>query len=65
VSIVYRDTSVGATNTDIKEEDEVVVVGMSGLEGFRTEFGLNNASGPRYFGFDIDYVPIEMLIDGE
>jgi DUF917 family protein len=27
-----------------------------------TEFGLNEASGPRYFGFDIDYVPIEELV---
>jgi hypothetical protein len=35
---------------------------MKGLEAFRTEFGLNEASGPRYFGFDTDYVPIEELV---
>jgi hypothetical protein len=35
---------------------------VKGLEVFRTEFGLDRASGPRYFGFDIDYVPIEELM---
>ena len=54
--------SKGITNTDIKEGDEVVAVGVKGLEVFRTEFGLDQASGPRYFGFDIDYVPIEELM---
>jgi len=62
LSLVYKDTGIGTTNTLIKEGDEVVAVGMKGLEGFRTEFGLNEASGPRYFGFDIDYVPIETLM---
>ncbi len=64
VTIVYRDTGMGTTSADIKNDDEVVVVGMGGLAGFRTEFGLNEASGSRYFGFDIDYVPIEQLMDG-
>lgn len=62
LSLVYKDSGIGTTNTLIKEGDEVVAVGMKGLEGFRTEFGLNEASGPRYFGFDIDYVPIEELM---
>ena len=39
-----------------------MAVGIKGLEAFRTDFGLNQASGPRYFGFDIDYVPIEVLM---
>jgi DUF917 family protein len=62
VSLVYSESGEGTTNTLIKEGDPVVAVGMKGLEGFRTEFGLNQASGPRYFGFDIDYVPIEELV---
>ncbi|NPA91657.1 MAG: DUF917 domain-containing protein [Chloroflexi bacterium] len=62
ITLVYKDSGVGITNTDLKAGDEVVVVGMKGLEGFRTEFGLNEAAGPRYFGFDIDYVPIEELV---
>jgi hypothetical protein len=37
---------------------------MKGLEAFRSEFGLNEASGPRYFGFDIEYRPIEEIMAG-
>ena len=47
----------------IKEGDEVVAIGMKGLDGFRSEMGLSLA-GPRHFGFDIDYVPIEELMAG-
>ena len=62
VTLAYKDTGLGTTNTLIKEGDEIVAVGIKGLESFRTEFGLNEAAGPRYFGFDIDYVPIEELM---
>jgi uncharacterized protein len=62
VTLAYRDGE-GTTNTLIKEGDDVVAVGIRGLEAFRTEFGLNQAAGPRYFGFDIDYVPIEELME--
>jgi DUF917 family protein len=55
----------GTTNTKIAEGDQVVAAAMKGLEGFRTEFGLNCGSGPRYFGFDIDYVPIEDLVGND
>jgi DUF917 family protein len=61
VTLAYRDGE-GTTNTLIKKGDGIVAVGIKGLEAFRTEFGLNEASGPRYFGFDIDYVPIEELM---
>jgi hypothetical protein len=33
-------------------------LGVNTVEGFRSEAGLNLA-GPRHFGFDIDYIPIE------
>jgi DUF917 family protein len=62
VTLAYRESGEGTSNTLLKAGDEVVAVGMKGLEAFRTEFGLNEASGPRYFGFDIDYVPIEELV---
>jgi DUF917 family protein len=65
LTVAYKDSGEGTTNTLIKEGDDVVAVGMKGLEAFRTEFGLNRASGPRYFGFDIDYVPIEELMRGQ
>jgi len=61
VTLVRAHNGEGITNADIKEGDEVVAVGIKGLEAFRTEFGLNECTGPRYFGFDIDYRPIEGL----
>jgi DUF917 family protein len=63
VVLARRESGEGITNTQIKEGDEVVAVGVKGLEVFRTEFGLDRASGPRYFGFDIDYVPVEQLME--
>ncbi|WP_420628947.1 DUF917 domain-containing protein [Candidatus Leptofilum sp.] len=62
VTLLYKETGLGTTNTLIKEGDTITAVGIKGLESFRTEFGLNESTGPRYFGFDIDYVPIEELM---
>ncbi len=58
VTIVDRKTGEGFTNTVIAAGHRVAVVGIKGLEAFRSERGLA-AAGPRYFGFDIDYMPIE------
>jgi hypothetical protein len=38
------------------------MIGIKGLEAFYSEQVLV-AAGPRYFGFDIDYVPIKELRD--
>jgi DUF917 family protein len=62
VTLVRSRSGEGTTNADIKEGDDVVALGIKGLEAFRTEFGLNECTGPRYFGFDIDYRPIEELM---
>lgn len=62
VTLAYKDSGDGTTNTHLANGDHVVAVGMKGSEAFRTEFGLNRAAGPRHFGFDIEYVPIENLI---
>lgn len=61
VSLVYRENGRGIYNAELKEGDEVAVVGMKGVEGFRTEYGLTLA-GPGHFGFEIDYRPIEVLM---
>jgi DUF917 family protein len=63
VTLAYKESGEGTTNTLIEKGDHVVAVGIKGLESFRTEFGLDEAAGPRYFGFDIDYVPIEELME--
>jgi uncharacterized protein len=62
VVVADRKTGEGFTNTLIDAGDEVAVVGIRGLEAFRSERGLGCA-GPRYFGFDIDYRPIEDILD--
>jgi len=59
--VLLQPDGRGIYNTDFREGEEVVAVGMKGVEGFRTEQGLKLA-GPRHFGFDIDYVPIEELM---
>jgi DUF917 family protein len=63
VVIVERKSGEGVTNTLLDTGQEVAVIGIKGLEAFRSERGLGGA-GPRYFGFDIDYVPIEKRIKG-
>jgi len=63
VVVADRRTGEGITNTDLAAGMEVAVIGVRGLEAFRSERGLS-AAGPRYFGFDIDYVPIEVLMGG-
>jgi uncharacterized protein len=62
VVLADPQTGEGYTNTLIDAGDEVAAVGIRGLESFRSERGLGCA-GPRYFGFDIDYRPIEDLLD--
>ncbi len=63
VSLVAPDTARGFTSTQISEGDAVAVVGMSGLDVFKTPDALRRATGPAYFGFgDIDYRPIEDLV---
>ncbi len=61
VTFVYKESGRGGYNAELKEGDEIAVIGMKGVEGFRTKFGLSLA-GPAHFGFDIDYIPIEELM---
>jgi DUF917 family protein len=57
-AIVDLETGEGKINTYLEEGERVAVIGMKGPEIFRSERGLSGA-GPKYFGFDIDYIPIE------
>mgnify|MGYP001138008892 CR=1 FL=1 len=62
ISIVNRDSGEGRTNTMIDKGEEVAVLGMKGLACFRSEWALEHAFGPKYFGFDIEYSPIERIV---
>ncbi|MEM4904141.1 MAG: DUF917 domain-containing protein [Desulfurococcaceae archaeon] len=58
IEVIDAKTGEPITNTDLKEGMKVSVVGLKGREQFRTPKGLE-VLGPRHFGFDIDYIPIE------
>jgi len=62
MEVVERETGEPIVNTDIAEGDKVAVIGMKAREQFRTEKGLE-VLGPKHFGFDIDYTPIEEVIE--
>jgi DUF917 family protein len=59
--IVSRDTGEPAISYDFHVGDEVALIGREAHEAHRTERGIR-ALGPRHFGFDIDYVPIEQRV---
>ncbi|MGD8491499.1 MAG: DUF917 domain-containing protein [Anaerolineae bacterium] len=63
ITLVHRADGRGIYNAELAEGDEVVAVGIKGVDGFRSERGLALA-GPGHFGFDVPYVPIEELLDG-
>ncbi len=56
--VVDIETGEAKINTYIDAGERVAVIGAKGPEVFRSERGLSGA-GPRYYGFDIDYIPIE------
>ena len=56
--IVDRETGEPAISYDFSVGDKVAVIGRKAHEAHRTKEGVR-ALGPRHFGFDIDYVPIE------
>lgn len=63
MTVVDADTGRGITSTDLSVGPKVAVVGMRGLEVFRTSDALERAFGPAYFGFDdVPYRPIETLV---
>jgi DUF917 family protein len=61
ISMVYLDNGRGIYNGELQEGDRVAVIGMKGVEGFRTRKGLALA-GPQHFGFDFSYRPIENIL---
>lgn len=59
--IVVMDAETGGpiTTEELRYGFRVVVVGAPCVPAWRTEEGLAIV-GPRYFGYDVDYVPVEM-----
>jgi len=61
VVLADRHTAEGYTSTLIDVGQDIGVVGIAGQHAFRSEHGLACA-GPRHFGHDIDYQPIEEIL---
>ncbi len=61
IILANPETGEAYTNTEVKAGDRVAVVGCRINPAFRTEKAIEYF-GPRYWGFDIDYVPIEKVM---
>ena len=60
ITVLDREKGFPITTESLKYGQRVVVVGMPCDPFWRTEAGIRQV-GPRYFKYDIDYVPIEEL----
>ena len=61
IEVIDAKSGEPITNTDIKKGNIVSVIGMKIEPIFRTPEGLN-VLGPKHFGFDLEYKPIENLV---
>lgn len=63
ICLVDTETFIPVTTDALKYGKRVLVVGLKCFEAWRSEAGLKLV-GPRYFGIDTDYVPLEERIGG-
>ncbi len=61
IVVMDADSGEPLTNADVVEGRNVAVVAIPAVEGFRSAKGLE-VLGPRHFGFDLDYVPVEQRV---
>jgi uncharacterized protein len=60
LAVLDLETGEPYTNYDVAVGKRVAVIGRKGAGAHRTPRGLE-LLGPRHFGFDLDYIPIEEL----
>lgn len=63
ITTLDRETGSPITTEHMRYGQRVVIIGMPCAPIWRTEAGLAQV-GPRYFKYDIEYVPIEQLAGG-
>jgi len=63
IILANPESGEGYTNTEIKPGDRAVVIGASNVPVFRSDLALKYF-GPRYWGFDFEYTPIETVMQG-
>lgn len=61
ICMVDLETLVPVTTEALKYGKRVQVMGLIADSDWRTEIGIETV-GPKYFGYDLDYVPIETLV---
>lgn len=61
ITVLDQETGKALTTENQKYGQRVVIIGIPCHEFWRTELGLAHV-GPQYFGYDINYVPVEELI---
>jgi len=59
--IIVMDSNGPVTNDKVKVGEEVAVIGAPAPGIWRSEKGLE-LFGPRHFGFNFEYVPVEELV---
>lgn len=64
VCLIDVDTSVPVTTETLKFGRRVVALGLPCADKWRTPKGIETV-GPRYFGYDIDYIPVEERVKGK
>lgn len=62
ITMVHNKTAQPTTNDKIKECDEIAIMGIRRREEFNTETGID-ILGPRHFGLEVDFVPIENTLE--
>jgi DUF917 family protein len=60
ITMVVKDSGKAITNPDFEKGQATVVIGFPSPLNWRTPSGLQ-LFGPRHFGFDTPYVPIEQM----
>lgn len=64
IAVVDAETGMPITTEGLRYGARCVVIGMPADKKWRTEKGLETV-GPRYFNYDVDYTPIEILVSKE
>ncbi|WP_318617302.1 DUF917 domain-containing protein [Sporosarcina sp. YIM B06819] len=64
ITVLDSDTGMPITTEGLKYGARCVVIGMPANPKWRTPKGIEVA-GPRYFGYDLDFTPLEDLVNKE
>ena len=60
ISVLDLESSIAITTEELRYGNRVVIIGSPCNKVWRSQKGITVA-GPRYFGYDVDYVPVEEL----